>query len=79
MRIARLFLVFFVLTGCASGENQMLGPKDGFNLPPISLERVKVGMTAPDFTLESKDAERVTLSQFRGKKNVVMVFYRGYW
>jgi peroxiredoxin Q/BCP len=38
-----------------------------------------VGSIAPDFTLESKDGGTVTLSQFRGKKAVVLVFYRGHW
>jgi peroxiredoxin Q/BCP len=37
--------------------------------------KVKVGETAPDFTLTSQTGEAVTLSQFRGKKNVVLYFY----
>ena len=56
-----------------------LGPKDGAGLPPLDTSRVSVGTTAPDFTLESKDGGTVTLSQFRGKKDVVLVFYRGHW
>jgi cytochrome oxidase Cu insertion factor (SCO1/SenC/PrrC family) len=56
-----------------------LGPKDGTNLTPTDLERVKVGDTAPDFTLENMDENRITLSQFRGKKNAILVFYRGHW
>ncbi len=35
----------------------------------------KVGDTAPDFTLESKTGEKVSLSEFRGRKNVVLYFY----
>ena len=34
-----------------------------------------VGSTAPDFTLKDQDGNDVTLSSFRGKKNVVIVFY----
>ena len=79
MKVVRLCLLLFFLTGCASNENQARGPKDGLDLMPTNPGRVKTGMPAPDFTLESKDGEKVTLSQFRGKKNVVMVFYRGYW
>ena len=56
-----------------------LGPKDGAGLPPLDTGRVAVGSVAPDFTLETKDGGSVTLSQFRGKKNVVLVFYRGHW
>jgi cytochrome oxidase Cu insertion factor (SCO1/SenC/PrrC family) len=56
-----------------------LGPKDGLDLPPADLDRVKAGSLAPDFTLESKDGHAVTLSDFRGNKNVILVFYRGHW
>ncbi len=33
------------------------------------------GDKAPDFTLLSNDWKEVKLSEFRGKKNVVLVFY----
>ena len=56
-----------------------LGPKDGAGLAPTELDRVKVGQPAPDFTLEDVEGKAVTLSEFRGKKSVVLVFYRGYW
>ena len=35
----------------------------------------KVGEEAPDFTLMSNLDKEVKLSDFRGKKNVVMAFY----
>ena len=56
-----------------------LGPTDGASLLPTDLGRVAVGSPAPDFTLESKDGGTVTLSSFRDRKNVVLVFYRGHW
>jgi len=56
-----------------------LGPVDGHDLPPTDLERVHVGVEAPDFTLRSFSGEPVTLSSYRGAKNVVLVFYRGHW
>lgn len=56
-----------------------LGPKDGRDLPPADLNRVQVGQPAPDFTLESLEGRPVTLADFRGKKRVVLVFYRGHW
>jgi len=56
-----------------------LGPKDGAGLPPADLNRIKVGEEAPDFTLEDKDGKPVMLSSYRGRKSVVLVFYRGYW
>ena len=36
---------------------------------------VKIGDRAPDFTLESKTGEKVSLLQFHGQKNVVLYFY----
>ena len=40
--------------------------------PPLAL---KVGDTAPDFTLPSTAGGRVKLSDFRGKNNVVLAFF----
>jgi mycoredoxin-dependent peroxiredoxin len=38
---------------------------------------IEVGMEAPDFALKGTDGEPVRLSDFRGRKNVVLVFYPG--
>lgn len=65
--------------GAAGAQARALGPVDGAGLPPLDTTRVAVGTLAPDFTLEAKDGGTVTLSQFRGKKNVILVFYRGHW
>ncbi len=46
---------------------------------PANLNRVQVGQPAPDFTLESRKGAPVKLSQFQGRKRVVLVFYRGQW
>ena len=37
--------------------------------------KVNMGDRAPDFTLQSQTGENVTLSNFFGKKNVVLYFY----
>ena len=79
MRILRFGFALLFTISCVLGEDGQLGPKDGFGLPPANLERVGVGVLAPDFTLKSKDDDLVTLSSFRGKNNVLLVFYRGYW
>lgn len=57
----------------------MLGPVDGRDLVATEIERVAVGTMAPDFTLSKFGGGTTTLSSLRGKKNVVLVFYRGYW
>jgi len=36
---------------------------------------VEVGATAPEFTLRDQDGQDVSLSSFRGSKNVVLLFY----
>ena len=41
----------------------------------ITKTPLKVGDVAPDFTLLSNKWEPVKLSDFRGKKNVVLAFY----
>ena len=55
------------------------GPVDGRDLIPTEIERVAIGKPAPDFALPTFGGGITTLSSFRGKKNVVLVFYRGYW
>lgn len=81
---ARVIAAAAAVAGClaASARAQgpaKLGPVDGADLPPLDTGRVAVGTMAPDFRLEAKDGGTVTLSQFRGKKTVVLVFYRGHW
>jgi peroxiredoxin Q/BCP len=44
------------------------------NVGDVSV-KVNVGDKAPDFTLPSQTGASVTLSQFFGKKNVVLYFY----
>ncbi|HVM32250.1 MAG TPA: peroxiredoxin [bacterium] len=36
---------------------------------------IQEGQMAPDFSLKATDGSTVTLSQFRGQKNVVLYFY----
>ena len=38
-----------------------------------------VGQPAPDFTLPDAAGRPVSLMDYRGRKPVVLVFYRGYW
>ena len=41
--------------------------------PPAA--KLKVGDVAPDFTMNGTDGKTYKLSDFRGKKNVVLAFY----
>jgi len=59
-------LRFLLLASMASGLFAQ------FNPPKTQL---KVGDEAPDFTLPSTTEQKVKLSDFRGKKNVVLAFF----
>ena len=49
-------------------------------LKPIdSVLKVKKGVQAPNFSLPSVSGEKVSLSQFQGKKNVVLSFVPAAW
>ncbi len=42
-------------------------------------DEIEVGAIAPDFTLKDQDQKEVRLSDFRGKKSVVLAFYPLDW
>jgi len=47
--------------------------------PRDSKLKVKVGDPAPDFTLPAISGEKISLVQYRGKKNVVLSFVPAAW
>lgn len=63
--------IFFVLTVCAA----LAAASYGQATPKPPSTHLKVGDSAPDFTLTDTAGKAVTLSDFRGKKNVVLAFY----
>ena len=46
-------------------------------LPEAAINSAKVGEQAPDFTLSSVDGTEFSLSQFKGKQPVVLIFIYG--
>lgn len=70
---------WFLFDRWGNQTSATLGPTDGHDLPPTDLERVAVGDMAPDFSLRALSGEVLTLSDFRGEKNTILVFYRGHW
>jgi cytochrome oxidase Cu insertion factor (SCO1/SenC/PrrC family) len=77
IRILTIAFALFILSPFVGAQ---VGPKDGgAGLAPTDLNRIKVGQPAPDFMLEDSSGKPITLSDFRDKKTVILVFYRGYW
>jgi peroxiredoxin len=68
-RIVTTFMVLFLLLGLA-GQFSATAQEE-----TIAKTNLKVGDVAPDFTLTSNKWEKVKLSDFRGKKNVILAFY----
>lgn len=46
---------------------------------PDEPTALRLGAPAPDFTLRDAAGRSVSLADYRGKKPVLLVFYRGYW
>jgi peroxiredoxin (alkyl hydroperoxide reductase subunit C) len=66
-----------VFAGSAAFKENIYNP--GHLKPVDSTLKVKVGDIAPDFTLPSVSGEKVTLSQYRGKKHVMISFVPAAW
>jgi peroxiredoxin (alkyl hydroperoxide reductase subunit C) len=86
-RLDNLFLIagvlsVFVLTPLAFGLSDAYKGniyQVGTLKPVDSILKVKVGDRALDFTLPSVSGEKVSLNQFRGKKNVILSFVPAAW
>ncbi len=82
--LAALLTGAAVPTGSPRAESGDVGLKDciydvGDLAPRDSEMKLKVGDPAPDFTLPALSGEPVSLSAFRGKKNVVLSFVPAAW
>lgn len=73
-KLLALLLLFAVAAPAPSATStQQAAANEGRNAP------VSAGGVAPDFTLEDQGGRKLILSAERGKRPVVLVFYRGYW
>jgi peroxiredoxin len=77
-------VILFLLLICVSAYGQ----EDSFTnsiydpgklKPNDSNLNVKAGQEAPDFTLPSISGKKITLSDYRGKKNVLLSFVPAAW
>jgi peroxiredoxin (alkyl hydroperoxide reductase subunit C) len=75
-------LILLLLTATAFGASEAFKNNiyDTGHLKPVdSTLKVKIGQPAPDFTLPSVSGEKISLSQYRGKKHVVISFVPAAW
>jgi len=78
MRKVFLSILFVLGLACATFAQDTKpspspSPKPQTPAPPKT--HLKVGDTAPDFTLIDTNRQAVKLSDFKGKKTVVLAFY----
>ncbi len=76
-----LCLFFFAGTSAysrsSSFQNSIYNP--GLLKPLDSMLKVKIGDAAPQFTLHAVNGKRISLKDYRGKKNVVLSFVPAAW
>lgn len=79
--LAFLFTFFFLSTITYGASEQFKGKiyDTGILKPVDSRTRLKAGMPAPSFTLPSITGEKISLADYRGKKNVVISFVPAAW
>ena len=76
--IKRAFSLFFLLAAvsiAAAQPNSTQTPAPAKPAPQAPHTNLKVGQAAPDFTLRATDGKTYKLSEFKGKKSVVLAFY----
>jgi len=66
----RRFFVALLLAGSLAPASYAASKPS--EMPP---PKIKVGDMAPDFTLQDQNGNKVSLHDFRGKKNVALAFY----
>jgi peroxiredoxin (alkyl hydroperoxide reductase subunit C) len=77
---AGLFLIFLITPAFGASAAYKDNLYNMGQLKPIDSQlKVKVGDPAPDFTLPSVAGEKITLSRFKGEKNVVISFVPAAW
>ena len=81
--IKKMLVLVFLLgsAAVAAAQQPTPSPTPARTPPPAPHTNLKVGQAAPDFTLPSTTigadgrGVRFKLSDFKGKKNVVLAFY----
>lgn len=79
--LAAVLVTLLVTAGSAAAARDGGGKiyQVGQLKPVDSRTKLKVGDKAPDFTLPAVSGEKISLSQYSGKKNVVISFVPAAW
>jgi len=64
-----------LLLGCFLLAGTVLQDPGRAQQPAVAKTHLKVGDAAPEFTLPDQNRKPVDLSDFRGKKNLILAFY----
>lgn len=68
--LAALSVATLLMVGCSPGATKTEAPKG-----TQEQNGLAIGTVAPDFRMKNQDQETVALSDYKGAKNVVLVFY----
>ena len=78
--VSIFFLVLTCVSAYATDDNfTNLTYNPGKLKPTDSNLKVKAGQEAPNFTLPSISGKKITLSDYRGKKNILLSFVPAAW
>ena len=72
-------LVLIVGLALGFGSATLLNRDKGTTSSEIHNAKLQVGDQAPEFELYDSTGSLIALSDFRGKKNVVLAFYPAAW
>lgn len=84
--VAAIFLLASIALACGSAAEPT--PEDSQSHPAAGVSdregtaasgSATAASAAPQFTLPSAGGDTFALASFAGDKNVVLVFYRGFW
>jgi cytochrome oxidase Cu insertion factor (SCO1/SenC/PrrC family) len=67
--------LLLVMSASAFAQQAQQQPAQPAKPPAAPKTHLKVGDPAPDFTMQGTDGKTYKLSDFKGKKNVVLAFY----
>jgi cytochrome oxidase Cu insertion factor (SCO1/SenC/PrrC family) len=74
--LSLMLLLALSVAACAQQQTPPANKPQAANAPPATPKtHLKVGDPAPNFTLSNTKGEKVSLSDFKNKKNVVLAFY----